>query len=67
MAVEEPAVVEKLRALAQYQLAVHPPYVPGSFAKKTLNTFLAKVADADSDLSYRSACSKHRRGNVVLT
>ena len=42
MAVEEPAVVEKLRALAQYQLAVYLPCVPGSFAKKTLNTFLKR-------------------------
>ena len=31
--------VEKLRAMAQYQLAVHPLGILGSTAQKTLNTF----------------------------
>jgi len=38
MAGEKQALVEKLRALAQYQLAVYASRFPGYIAQETLNT-----------------------------
>ena len=35
--------MEKLRTMAQYQLAVHPLGVPGDAAQEIVNTFLANT------------------------
>ena len=50
MAGEELTVVEELRTLAQYQLAIHPSGIPGSTAQKTFNTFLQPALSGECTL-----------------